>query len=156
MKYDDRDSYKPGWKFNEYELKGVPLRMGIGPRDLENGVVELARRDTLTKEFVEIEGLADSIPARLEEIQQALLDRASARLAASMHRVDSWAEFEAAIERGGFVMAHWDGSPETEERIKDLTKATIRCIPIDNPLEDGACVLTGRPSIQRVLFARAY
>ena len=156
VKYDDRDSYKPGWKFNEYELKGVPLRMGIGPRDLENGVVELARRDTLTKESIAIEGLADSIPARLEEIQQALLDRASARLAASMHRVDTWAEFEAAIERGGFVMAHWDGSPETEERIKELTKATIRCIPIDNPLEDGACVLTGGPSIQRVLFARAY
>jgi prolyl-tRNA synthetase len=130
--------------------------MGIGPRDLENGVVELARRDTLTKEFVAIEGLADSIPARLEEIQQDLLDRASARLAASMHRVDSWTEFEAAMEQGGFVMAHWDGSPETEERIKELTKATIRCIPIDNPLEDGACVLTGRPSIQRVLFARAY
>ena len=142
VKYDDRDTYKPGWKFNEYELKGVPLRIAIGPRDLANGVVELARRDTLTKETVAVEGLAASVPARLAEVQQALYDRALAHREANIHT--------------GFVSAHWDGTPETEERIKELTKATIRCIPLNNVLEDGICVLTGAPSKQRVLFARAY
>ena len=156
VKYDDRDTYKPGWKFNEYELKGVPLRVAIGPRDLANGVVELARRDTLTKETVPVEGLAASVPGRLAEIQQAMYDRALAYREANMHVVDSWAEFESALDAGGFVSAHWDGTPETEERIKELTKATIRCIPLHNALEDGVCVLTGAPSKQRVLFARAY
>jgi prolyl-tRNA synthetase len=156
VKYDDRDTYKPGWKFNEYELKGVPLRVAIGPRDLANGVVELARRDTLTKETVPVEGLAASVPGRLAEIQQALYDRALAHREANMHTVNSWAEFESALDAGGFVSAHWDGTPETEERIKELTKATIRCIPLNNVLEDGVCVLTGAPSKQRVLFARAY
>ncbi|MFZ9732496.1 MAG: proline--tRNA ligase, partial [Schleiferiaceae bacterium] len=156
VKYDDRDTYKPGWKFNEYELKGVPVRLAIGPRDLANGVVELARRDTLTKESVALEGLAASMPARLAEIQQALFDRALAHREANMHVVNTWAEFEAALDQGGFVSAHWDGTPETEERIKELTKATIRCIPLNNPLEAGSCVLTGAPSTQRVLFARAY
>jgi len=156
VKYDDRDTYKPGWKFNEYELKGVPLRIAIGPRDLANGVVELARRDTLTKETVAIEGLAASVPARLAEVQQALYDRALAHREANIHSVNSWAEFESALDAGGFVSAHWDGTPETEERIKELTKATIRCIPLNNVLEDGVCVLTGAPSKQRVLFARAY
>ena len=156
VKYDDRDTYKPGWKFNEYELKGVPLRVAIGPRDLANGVVELARRDTLTKETVPVEGLAASVPGRLAEIQQAMYDRALAYREANMHVVDSWAEFESALDAGGFVSAHWDGTPETEERIKELTKATIRCIPLHNVLEDGVCVLTGAPSKQRVLFARAY
>ena len=156
VKYDDRDTYKPGWKFNEYELKGVPLRVAIGPCDLANGVVELARRDTLTKETVPVEGLAASVPGRLAEIQQAMYDRALAYREANMHVVDSWAEFESALDAGGFVSAHWDGTPETEERIKELTKATIRCIPLHNVLEDGVCVLTGAPSKQRVLFARAY
>jgi prolyl-tRNA synthetase len=156
VKYDDRDTYKPGWKFNEYELKGVPLRVAIGPRDLANGVVELARRDTLTKETVPVEGLAASVPGHLAEIQQAMYDRALAYREANMHVVDSWAEFESALDAGGFVSAHWDGTPETEERIKELTKATIRCIPLHNVLEDGVCVLTGAPSKQRVLFARAY
>jgi len=156
VKYDDRDTYKPGWKFNEYELKGVPLRVAIGPRDLANGVVELARRDTLTKETVPVEGLAASVPGRLAEIQQAMYDRALAHREANMHTVNSWAEFESALDAGGFVSAHWDGTPETEERIKELTKATIRCIPLNNVLEDGVCVLTGAPSKQRVLFARAY
>jgi prolyl-tRNA synthetase len=156
VKYDDRDTYKPGWKFNEYELKGVPVRLAIGPRDLANGVVELARRDTLTKESVALEGLAASMPARLAEIQQALFDRALAHREANMHVVNTWAEFEAALDQGGFVSAHWDGTPETEERIKELTKATIRCIPLNNPQEAGSCVLTGAPSTQRVLFARAY
>lgn len=156
VKYDDRDTYKPGWKFNEYELKGVPLRVAIGPRDLANGVVELARRDTLTKETVPVEGLAASFPGRLAEIQQAMYDRALAYREANMHTVNSWAEFESALDAGGFVSAHWDGTPETEERIKELTKATIRCIPLHNALEDGVCVLTGAPSKQRVLFARAY
>lgn len=156
VKYDDRDTYKPGWKFNEYELKGVPLRITIGPRDLANGVVELARRDTLTKETVAVEGLAASVPARLAEVQQALYDRALAHREANIHTVNSWAEFESALDAGGFVSAHWDGTPETEERIKELTKATIRCIPLNNVLEDGQCVLTGAPSKQRVLFARAY
>jgi prolyl-tRNA synthetase len=156
VKYDDRDTYKPGWKFNEYELKGVPLRVAIGPRDLANGVVELARRDTLTKETVPVEGLAASVPGRLAEIQQALYDRALAHREANMHTVNTWAEFESALDAGGFVSAHWDGTPETEERIKELTKATIRCIPLNNVLEAGECVLTGAPSKQRVLFARAY
>ncbi|MFZ9190328.1 MAG: proline--tRNA ligase, partial [Schleiferiaceae bacterium] len=156
VKYDDRDTYKPGWKFNEYELKGVPVRIAIGPRDLANGVVELARRDTLTKESVPIEGLAASMNARLAAIQQALYDRALAHREANMHVVNTWAEFESALDQGGFVSAHWDGTPETEERIKELTKATIRCIPLNNPLEAGSCVLTGAPSVQRVLFARAY
>jgi prolyl-tRNA synthetase len=156
VKYDDRDTYKPGWKFNEYELKGVPLRIAIGPRDLANGVVELARRDTLTKESVPLEGLASSVPGRLAEIQQALFDRALAHREANLHVVNTWAEFESALDRGGFVSAHWDGTSETEERIKELTKATIRCIPLNNPHELGACILTGAPSKERVLFARAY
>jgi prolyl-tRNA synthetase len=156
VKYDDRDTYKPGWKFNEYELKGVPVRIAIGPRDLANGVVELARRDMLTKDSVPLEGLAGSMPQRLAEIQQALYDRALAHREANMHVVNSWSEFEAALDAGGFVSAHWDGTPETEERIKELTKATIRCIPLNNAQEAGACVLTGAASSQRVLFARAY
>ncbi|MBM3433523.1 MAG: proline--tRNA ligase [Bacteroidetes bacterium] len=156
VKYDDRDTYKPGWKFNEYELKGVPVRIAIGPRDLANGVVELARRDTLTKDSVPLEGLAASMPQRLAEIQKALYDRALAHREANMHVVNSWSEFEAGLDAGGFVSAHWDGTPETEERIKELTKATIRCIPLNNAQEAGVCVLTGTPSTQRVLFARAY
>jgi len=156
VKYDDRDTYKPGWKFNEYELKGVPVRIAIGPRDLANGVVELARRDTLTKDSLPLEGLAASMPQLLAEIQQALYDRALAHREANMHVVNTWGEFEAALDAGGFVSAHWDGTPETEERIKERTKATIRCIPLNNTQEAGVCVLTGAPSTQRVLFARAY
>lgn len=157
VKYDNRDTHKPGWKFNEYELKGVPLRIGIGPRDLENGTIELARRDTLSKEVVSMEGLPSLIKSRLDEIQQNLFDKAKLHRDENTRSADNWEEFKDLIENvGGFVEAHWDGTPETEEKIKELTKATIRCIPLDAKQEDGQCVLTGKPSSQRVLFAKAY
>lgn len=156
VKYDDRDTQRPGFKFAEHELRGVPVRIGIGPKDLENGNVELARRDTLTKESVKREGLVEKIVPLLDEIQQSLYDRALKRREETTHRVDTWADFEAALEKGGFVYAHWDGTPETEQRIKEKTKATIRCIPLNNPKEEGKCILSGQPSSQRVVFARAY
>jgi prolyl-tRNA synthetase len=156
VKYDDRDTYRPGFKFAEHELRGVPVRMAIGPKDLENGTVELARRDTLEKKPVSMEGIEDYIAGLLEEIQKNLYNRALERRDAMTHSVDTWADFEAALDKGGFVMAHWDGTPETEEAIKDKTKATIRCIPLNNKQEAGSCILTGKPSAQRVVFARAY
>lgn len=156
VKYDGRDTHKPGWKFNEYELKGVPVRIAIGPRDVEAGVVELARRDTLTKSTVPMEGLEATVVALLDEIQANLFAKAKAFRDAGTQTVDAWDEFEQALDRGGFVMAHWDGTPETEEAIKDKTKATIRCIPIDSPEEAGTCIFTGKPSRRRVAFARAY
>lgn len=156
VKYDHRDTYKPGWKFNEYELKGVPIRIAIGPKDLEKGTVEIARRDTLTKSYLPMEGLASEVSSMLDVIQVELFERAKAHRDANIHFATTWEEFTAALDRGGFVSAHWDGSPETEDQIKDKTKATIRCIPLDNPLEEGQCILTGKPSTQRVLFARAY
>ena len=156
VKYDRRDTYKPGWKFNEYELKGVPVRIAIGPKDLEKGTAEIARRDTLTKSYLPMEGLASEVSAMLDVIQVELFERAKAHRDANIHSANTWEEFTAALDRGGFVSAHWDGSPETEDQIKDKTKATIRCIPLDNPLEEGQCILTGKPSTQRVLFARAY
>lgn len=157
VKYDDRDTHKPGWKFNEYELKGVPLRIAIGPRDLENNTVELARRDTLSKEVVPMDDLIITVQTRLGEIQKNLFKKAEDYRSANTHEVDNWEGFKDVIKnKGGFVSAHWDGTAETEEKIKELTKATIRCIPYDSAEEQGNCVLTGQPSQRRVLFAKAY
>ncbi len=157
VKIDDRDNVRSGFKFSEYELKGVPVRLAIGPRDLANGTIELARRDTLTKEVVPQEGLADRIEQMLEQIQQAIYDKALAFRAEMTTPVDDYEEFKRLLdEKGGFFLAHWDGTPETEERIKAETKATIRCIPMDAPEEAGTCMVTGRPSSRRVLFARSY
>ncbi|GAA4322938.1 proline--tRNA ligase [Flaviaesturariibacter amylovorans] len=156
-KYDDNDNQRPGWKFAEYELKGVPVRVTLGARDLANGVVELARRDTKEKTTVPIEGLAQRIADLLVEIQGAMFAKAKAFRDERIFKVESWADFERTLdETPGFVSAHWDGTAETEAAIKEKTKATIRCIPLDNPHEDGVCILTGKPSTQRVLFARAY
>lgn len=156
VKFDDNDAYRPGWKFAEYELKGVPLRMAVGMRDLQNGVIELARRDTLTKETRPIEGIATYIKDLLDEIQVAIYQKALNFRQENMFKVDTWAEFEEKIEQGGFLLCHWDGTSETEEKIKELTKATIRCIPLDAVKEEGVCVYSGKPSNKRVVFARAY
>ncbi|MFN8712457.1 MAG: proline--tRNA ligase [Bacteroidota bacterium] len=156
VKFDNRDTHRPGWKFAEYELRGVPLRIGIGPKDLDNNMVELARRDTLEKGSISQDGLVDHIEKLLGEIQQNLFNRAIERRTNTSHTVNTWDEFNAALEKGGFVYAHWDGTAETEQQIKEKTKATIRCIPLNNPQEAGQCVLTGKPSNQRVVFARAY
>lgn len=156
VKYDDRDTQRSGWKFAEYELKGVPVRIAIGPRDLQNNTVEIARRDTKEKMSVSMDGLTETIQNLLEEIQTNIYTKAKKYQQSNINEVNTWAEFEAALEKGGFVSAHWDGTPETEEKIKDETKATIRCIPLDNNLEEGVCILSGKPSKKRVLFARAY
>ncbi|MFN3758549.1 MAG: proline--tRNA ligase [Algoriphagus aquaeductus] len=159
VKYDDRDTQKPGWKFAEYELKGVPVRIAMGPRDLENGTIEIARRDTLTKEsFVLAEmSLVEKIGGLLEDIQANIYKKANDFRIEKTTEVNSWEEFIEVLEnKGGFVSAHWDGTTETEEKIKELSKATIRCIPLDRKEEVGACVLTGKPSNGRVLFAKAY
>ncbi|MFN5370390.1 MAG: proline--tRNA ligase [Bacteroidia bacterium] len=157
VKLDDRDTHKPGFKFNEHELRGVPVRIAIGPRDLEQGTVEVARRDTLEKESLHIQDLAAKISHLLEQIQQNLYTKALSYREQYTFKADSWDEFVKLLdEPGGFIYAHWDGTAETEEKIKDLTKATIRCIPLDNKPEAGKCILTGNPSEQRVLFARAY
>lgn len=154
---DRRDTHKPGFKFNEYELKGVPLRIGIGPKDIEKGTVELARRDNLSKSFVAQEGLSSHIVALLDEIQKNLFDRALKFRNDHITEVDSYTEFKKVLkQKGGFVSAHWDGTSETENKIKQETKATIRCIPLNNPSEEGVCVFSGAPSKQRVLFAKAY
>ena len=157
VKYDDSDNARPGWKFAEYELKGVPVRMAIGARDLEKNVVELARRDTKEKMTVSIDGIEAYIKELLNTIQQAMYDKAKAFREERITKTDNWDEFVQLLDtKGGFVSAHWDGTGETEDKIKELCKATIRCIPLDNPLEEGKCILTGKPSTQRVLFARAY
>ena len=157
VKYDDNDNARPGWKFAEYELKGVPVRLALGARDLQNNVVEVARRDTKQKETVSLDTVVQYIQNLLNDIQQHLFSRAAAYRDEHTTRVDTWEEFEKVLDgKGGFISAHWDGTAETEEAIKDKTKATIRCIPINNPQEEGKCILTGKPSIQRVLFARAY
>jgi prolyl-tRNA synthetase len=154
---DKDENKRPGFKFAEYEMRGVPVRIGLGARDLAEGKLEIARRDTKTKQNVPMEGIAEYIEQLLEEIQQNLYDTAKARMTNLTTKVDSFDDFKKTLdEKGGFVLAHWDGSTETEEKIKELTKATIRCIPIGNPLEDGTCILTGNPSKQRVMFARAY
>jgi prolyl-tRNA synthetase len=159
VKFDDRDTQKPGWKFAEYELKGVPVRIALGPRDLENGTIEIARRDTLTKEsFVLSEmPISQKISRLLEDIQQNIYKKALDFRLEKTTEVNSWDEFVQTLEeKGGFISAHWDGSTETEEKIKDLTKATIRCIPLDREEKAGNCILTGKPSTGRVLFAKAY
>ncbi|GAA3951070.1 proline--tRNA ligase [Chitinophaga oryziterrae] len=157
VKYDDSDNQRPGWKFAEYEMKGVPVRIAIGARDLENNVAEVARRDTKVKTSLSLDGLTPQISALLEEIQQQMFDKALAYRDSHITPADTFEEFERLLdEKGGFISAHWDGTAETEEQIKDRTKATIRCIPLNNPQENGTCILTGKPSVQRVLFARAY
>lgn len=156
VKFDDSDANKPGWKFAEYELRGVPVRLALGARDLENGTVEIARRDTREKQTVPMDGLADRIAALLDEIQSNIFQKALRFREENTHRVDTWEQFQEQIERGGFLLAHWDGTSETEEAIKEDTKATIRCIPLDAPEEVGACVFSGKPSSRRVIFARAY
>lgn len=155
-KIDDKDTQKPGWKFAEYELKGVPLRIAIGPRDLANGSVELARRDTQEKTTVSIDGLTERIEGLLTEIQGKLFEIAKTRMSQNTRQANTWEEFKTMLDKGGFIKAHWDGTPETEETIKAETKATIRCIPLDEKEEHGVCVYSGKPSTKRVLFARAY
>ncbi len=157
VKVDTRDNVRSGFKFAEYELKGVPVRLALGPRDLENGTIELARRDTLSKETVSLEGLADRIAALMDEIQANIFRKALDYRTSMITRVDTWDEFVDVLEnKGGFISAHWDGTVETEVAIKEATKATIRCIPIDAEEEEGKCVFTGKPSHRRVLFARSY
>jgi prolyl-tRNA synthetase len=156
VKYDDDDQQRSGWKFAEYELKGVPVRLGIGMRDLESGSVEVARRDTLTKESRPMDGLVAYLKELLDEIQSNIYQKALSFREENTFPVNSWDEFKEQIEKGGFLLTHWDGTPETEEKIKDETKATIRCIPLDAPAEDGECVYSGAPSNRRVIFARAY
>ncbi|MBN3035484.1 MAG: proline--tRNA ligase [Bacteroidales bacterium] len=157
VKFDDRDTYKPGWKFTEYEFKGVPLRIAIGPRDLQNNTVEVARRDTLEKEVLQMADIDNKVEHLLQQIQDNLFRKAYSFRESNTYKVDSWDEFRDIIEnKGGFVLAHWDGTAETEERIKDETKATIRTIPLDSRPEPGKCIFSGQPSRQRVVFARAY
>ena len=157
VKYDNRDTYRPGAKFAQHELQGVPLRIAIGSRDLENGTVELARRDTLTKEVVALDGLSDKVEGLMTEIQDTLFNKAKNYRDNHITEVDTFEEFKKVLEeKGGFISAHWDGTAETEEKIKEITKATIRCMPLEGKIEKGICVLTGRESARRVLFAKAY
>ncbi len=157
IKYDDRENNKPGWKFADYELKGVPVRIAIGPRDLENNTVEIARRDTLEKETVPADGIPARVNALMDEIQVNIFNKALKFRAENTYSVDTWKEFCDILDnKGGFIMAHWDGTTETEEKIKEETKATIRCIPFEAPEEAGKCVYSGKPSKRRVLFARSY
>ena len=156
VKYDDRDTQKPGWKFSEYEFKGVPVRIAIGPRDLENGTVEVARRDTKEKSVMQITDLALKVEHLLEQIQSNLYNKALTFRETHTYKADTYDEFKKQLDEGGFVMAHWDGTTETELKIKEETKATIRCIPMDSKAEEGKCIYTGKPSSRRVIFARAY
>lgn len=156
VKFDDSDAQRPGWKFAEYELKGVPVRMAIGMRDLQNGVIEVARRDNLSKETRPLEGIAAYVKDLLNEIQASIYEKALNFRKENSFEINTWDEFKEQIEKGGFLHCHWDGTSETEEKIKELTKATIRCIPLDAKEEEGTCILTGKPSSKRVIFARAY
>jgi prolyl-tRNA synthetase len=157
VKYDNRTTQRPGHKFAQHELQGVPVRLAIGPKDLESGTVELARRDTLTKEVVDLGNITSCVKAQLEEIQDSLFKKALNFRSAHITKVESFEEFKTVLEqKTGFISAHWDGSSETEDKIKEITKATIRCIPIDSDFENGKCVFSGKPSKQRVLFAKAY
>lgn len=156
VKYDDSDANKPGWKFAEYELRGVPIRLAMGGRDLENGTIEMARRDLKTKETVPFDGLVERIKALLDDIQETIYKKALTFRQENTHKVDTFEQFQEQLEKGGFLLAHWDGTSETEEAIKEATKATIRCIPFDQEPEEGACIFTGNPSQGRVVFARAY
>ena len=157
VKFDNRDKFKPGYKFNEYELKGVPLRIAIGPKDLEKGTLEIARRDTLSKQYVSQNDIVDHVTSQLEVIQIDLFEKAKNFREENIREVNDFESFQKIIkEKGGFVSAHWDGTNETEEAIKKKTKATIRCIPLENISEEGVCVFSGKPSKQRVLFAKSY
>ncbi len=157
VKYDDNDNNRAGWKFAEYELKGVPVRIAIGARDMQNNVVEIARRDTKEKITVSMDGLPNAIAVLLNDIQENIYNKAKVFRDNNITKADTWKEFEEMLDnKGGFISAHWDGTAETEDKIKELTKATIRCIPLNNFQEDGKCILTGQPSKERVLFARAY
>ncbi len=157
VKIDNRDNVRSGFKFAEYELKGVPVRLVVGPRDLANGTVEMMRRDTLVKESVALEGIADLVEKTLEDMQKSIFQKALAFRNSMITKVDTWEEFQDVLEnKGGFILAHWDGTTETEVAIKEATKATIRCIPFDTVDEEGTCVFSGRPSKRRVLFARSY
>lgn len=157
VKFDDRDSQRPGFKFAEHELKGIPVRIAIGERDLAAGTVEIARRDLLTKEVIKMDDVEGYVEKLLEDIQNNLFNRAKERMERATRKVDNYEDFKKALdETPGFILAHWDGSPETEEKIKEETKATIRCIPLNNPKEEGKCIYSGKPSRERVLFARAY
>ncbi len=157
VKYDNRDTHKPGWKFAEYELKGVPVRIAIGPRDVENGTVEVARRDTKEKSVYQLTDIDIKIEHLLEQIQDNIYKKAINFRETNTYHADSWDEFMDILDtKGGFILAHWDGTPETENKIKEMSKATIRCIPLNNKQEEGKCILTGNASVQRVLFARAY
>lgn len=156
VKYDDADNKRPGFKFADYEVKGVPVRLAVGQRDLEEGTVEIMRRDTLEKETVKFEGIADEVERLLVDIQDSLFQKALAMRESKTITVDSYEEFKEKIEDGGFILAHWDGTTETEEKIKEETKATIRCIPFDGDKTPGKCMVTGKPSAQRVIFARSY
>lgn len=157
VKFDDSDNKKPGWKFAEYELKGVPVRLALGGRDLENGTIEVMRRDTLTKETKPIDGIADYVEELLKEIQDNIFQKALKFREENTTVVDSYEEFKEVLDtKGGFILAHWDGTPETEAKIKEETKATIRCIPLEGDTTPGACIFSGKPSARRVLFARAY
>ncbi|HLM61162.1 MAG TPA: proline--tRNA ligase [Pyrinomonadaceae bacterium] len=156
VKFDSDDKYKPGYKFAEYELRGVPVRLAVGMRDLENGTVEVARRDTLSKETVAFDGIEDKIVVLLDEIQVNIYQKALKFREENTFQIDTWDDFKTQIEKGGFILAHWDGTAETEEKIKSETKATIRLIPFDESEESGKCVYTGEPSQRRVVFARSY
>lgn len=157
VKYDNRDTQKPGWKFNEYELKGVPVRIAIGPKDVEKGTVELARRDTLQKEFISNENVVEKVILLMDEIQANLYKKAILHRIENTTEVATYEEFKDVLEtKGGFILAHWDGTSETEEKIKNETKATIRCIPLEGKIEAGSCMVTGKSSVRKVLFARAY
>lgn len=156
VKFDDSDTAKPGWKFAEYELKGVPVRIAMGMRDVENNTVEIARRDTKEKSTIPNSNLGEHIKNLLEDIQRSIYHKALAYRDANLFEINNWADFKSQIEKGGFISAHWDGTSETEDKIKEETKATIRCIPLEAKEEDGVCVYSGKPSKKRVLFARAY
>jgi prolyl-tRNA synthetase len=157
VKYDNRDTQRPGFKFAEYELKGVPVRLAIGGRDLENGTIEIARRDTQEKHTITRENLDEHIEKLLEEIQASIYNKALAFRDQNIRKVNSYEEFKQILDdKGGFISAHWDGTADTEKKIKEETKATIRCIPLVNEQEEGICIFSGKPSSQRVLFARAY
>ena len=156
VKYDNADNKRPGFKFADYELKGVPVRLVLGARDIENGTIEVMRRDTLEKETVAIDGIEDYVVKLLDDIQANIYTKALNHRLSMTTKVDTWEEFKEQIEKGGFILAHWDGTTETEEKIKEETKATIRCIPLDGEEEEGKCVYTGKPSKRRVIFARNY
>jgi prolyl-tRNA synthetase len=157
FKFDDRDTQRPGFKFAEYELKGVPVRLALGPRDIEQGTIEVVRRDTLEKSVVQQAGIAEYIENLLEDIQQNIFQKAKIFRDQNIRKADSYDEFKNILEeKGGFILAHWDGTPETEERIKTETKATIRSLPFEYEKESGVCIVTGKPAERRVLFAKSY